>query len=396
MMTRHDGLQQWLMGATIAAATWMVTTDARADVPAIVTHQGRLFDSGGAPVSGDIDVKFAIYDLETDGLELWTETISIAFDDGFFSVELGEVVTLDEVVFDGTVRVLGITVGNDNEMAPRAPVASVPYAMFAGDVRGIINPISVNIQGFGPVIDENGVWVGDPTNLVGPAGPPGAMGAMGAPGAPGAPGPIGPEGPAGPMGAQGPQGIQGVPGPIGPQGPMGLQGLQGPAGPAGPPGAPGADGAPGPAGPIGPQGIPGVAGPIGPQGPSGIVASAFASGAGANPTDADFTFLAPTVSVNVAAGQTVHVTSNKALGTAGAPSDSLALAICFKQGANPIEIAGDGVFDLAAAADTRSVYELSAVISGLSGTYDVGLCGIALTLGWNSNEFGSTSALVFN
>ena len=107
---------------------------------ACIAARPRVFDAGGVPVVGSQDVKFAIYDQELGGVEIWTETISIDFDEGFFSVRLGEQALLDEVVFDGSTRWLGITVGNDPEMTPRAAVESVPYAMFAGDVRGVLQP----------------------------------------------------------------------------------------------------------------------------------------------------------------------------------------------------------------------------------------------------------------
>ena len=290
------GMRKWLLGTTLAAATLLTAQSARADVPQVVTHQGRLFDAQGAPVSGPVDITFTIYDSEVDGVELWTETLTVDFDEGFFSVQLGELTVLDELVFDGSVRFLGITVAQDPEMTPRAAIASVPYAMFAGDVRGAIHPSSVDINGIGPVIDENGQWVGDPTGLIGPAGPPGQPGAAGPvgpagpagekgePGEPGEPGEKGDPGEAGPAGPAGPKGDTGAAGPagpagdVGPAGPQGPQGEVGPAGPAGPQGPQGDIGPAGPAGPQGPQGDIGPAGPAGPQGPAGDVGPAGPAG----------------------------------------------------------------------------------------------------------------------
>ncbi|MCY1056885.1 collagen-like protein [Nannocystis sp. SCPEA4] len=266
MKTRTRFIKKWWLGAVLASA-WMLPFDAHAlAVPALVTHQGRLFDANGSPVTGAQDLTFAIYDAEVDGNEIWAETITVDFDEGFFSVRLGEQLVLDENVFDGSTRWLGITVGADPEMTPRAAIVSVPYAMFAGDVRGEINPTNVNIQGFGQVINENGQWVGDPSGLIGPAGPPGPAGPAGPAGADGA---AGPEGPAGPAGPAGPEGPEGPAGPAGPDGPAGAAGPAGPAGPEGPAGPAGPDGQPGPAGPQGPQGAEGPAGPQGPQGEIG-------------------------------------------------------------------------------------------------------------------------------
>ena len=55
-----------------------------------------------------------------------------------------------------------MTIGNDPELSPRAPIQSVPYALFAGDVNGDIHPSTVSIGNM-EVINENGQWVGNPT-----------------------------------------------------------------------------------------------------------------------------------------------------------------------------------------------------------------------------------------
>jgi len=187
------------MGVLVGAS--LLANVAAAAVPGTITHQGRLFDANGAPVSQTLDVTFTIYDAAEGTKVVWTETLSIAFDNGYFSANLGETKPFGDTVFDGSPRYIGITIGGDDEMKPRARVGSVPYALVAGDVRGDINPTSVSIEGVGVVIDENGQWMGDPSGLVGPAGPAGPAGAPGAPGPAGATGPMGAPGAAGPAGA---------------------------------------------------------------------------------------------------------------------------------------------------------------------------------------------------
>jgi len=216
-----------LVGSVLAAS------EAGAVVPPTITDQGRLFDADGAPVNDTLDVTFTIYDSAVGGNAVWTETHAITFDEGYYSVELGQTTPFDSTVIDGSTRYIGVQVAGDDEMSPRGVVGSVPYAMLANDVNGDINPSSVNIQGFGPVIDENGQWVGDPSGLIGPAGPEGPQGPTGPAGETGPAGPAGPAGPTGPAGPAGPQGLQGPQGPEGPAGPVGPQGFQGPTGPAG-------------------------------------------------------------------------------------------------------------------------------------------------------------------
>jgi hypothetical protein len=181
-------IQHWLATGVVALAAVLLSPAASADVPGTLTHQGRIYDANGAPVTATIEVVFTIYEDEAGTNELWKEARSVSLEDGYFSVALGEDTPIDGAVLDGSVRYLGVKVGSDPEMTPRAPVRSVPYALLANDVNGDITPRSISIRGIGLVIDENGQWVGDVAGLQGPAGPPG---------------PVGPEGPAGPAGPPG-------------------------------------------------------------------------------------------------------------------------------------------------------------------------------------------------
>jgi hypothetical protein len=391
----------WSLSALVAAATWSTAFEASAAVPQVVTHQGRLFATDGAPVNGTQSVTFTIYDAENAGVELWIETLDIDFSEGFFSVRLGEQTVLNEVVFDGTVRWLGITVGADEEMTPRAAVTSVPYAMFAGDVRGPIHPTSVDIEGFGPVIDANGVWVGDPTGLQGPAGPPGAPGAAGAAGPAGPTGAAGPAGPAGPAGAAGATGATGAMGPAGP------------AGPAGAAGATGATGAAGPAGATGATGAAGAAGAAGPQGPSGVVAMITASAQGNNPDNAlmdnafAWEFVGPTIQVTLQAGQSLIMTSVKAMGSAAVGGGvGLRTAPCARLTTAPAgtqpTTQGSAIYDHQVPQNVRIDFTTNYVFTTSSLTagsaYNVGMCASFAALNqndnWNLNEFGYTSGLI--
>jgi hypothetical protein len=283
-------LSTLFVSAAAIAAIMASTRTSAADVPNVLTQQGRLFDTQGNPLNGAQQFVYSIYESSTATTPLWTETQTVTLEDGHFSIRLGETTALGTSVFDGATRYLGVQVGTDAEMTPRQPLASVPYALMANNVIGNITPTSITINGT-QVIDSTGAWVGPGSGLVGPTGPTGPAGADGAIGPAGPTGPQGVDGPIGPTGAIGPQGPQGVAGPIGPTGAIGPQGPQGVAGPIGPTGAIGPQGPQGVAGPIGPtgaigpQGPQGVAGPIGPtgaigpQGPQGVAGPAGLPGA---------------------------------------------------------------------------------------------------------------------
>ena len=267
------------ISAAIVAASLTIAGAASAAVPQSLTHQGRLYDEKGVPVAESTKMKFAIYDA--GGTELWTETHTVLFDDGYYSVELGSQQPFSSDLWGKPSLELGITIGDDPEMTPRAAIRSVPYALVSGDAVGDIHPTTVSIGGT-TVIDAQGKWVGDPTGLlgpagpVGPAGPIGPTGATGPEGAMGPAGPIGPTGPVGATGAMGPQGPVGATGAQGVMGPQGVMGLQGPAGVAGvmgPQGPVGATGALGPQGPAGATGATGPQGTAGATGATGVVTS---------------------------------------------------------------------------------------------------------------------------
>ena len=167
------------------------------------------------------------------------------------------------------------------------------------------------------------------------------------------------------------------------------QKLKGPAGPAG---------NTGPAGPAGPAG---GTGPIGPPGASGVVAAGFANGSLTDPTDV-FAFLAPVVTVAIAAGQRAYTSSSAAFGAGAVAAEDLDIYICHRpsgSGAEPTSI-GDGLFGLTSPAFTRLTYSISAITPvGLpAGTYELGLCGetsAAEAPNWHNNDYGYTSVVVF-
>src|SRR5687768_2021035 len=120
-------IRRLISASVVAASAALFASIAAAGVPATITHQGRLFDADDVPVSKALEVVFTIYESDDpSAAALWTETHPVTFDNGYFSVALGSITPFGEKVFDGSVRYLGIQVGGDPEMSPRAAVRSVP------------------------------------------------------------------------------------------------------------------------------------------------------------------------------------------------------------------------------------------------------------------------------
>ncbi|MCX5905353.1 MAG: hypothetical protein NTV89_18220 [Proteobacteria bacterium] len=116
-------------------------------VPQLINYQGKLTNAGGSPLNGTFVMSFTVYDAESGGTSLWTETqSSVAVNNGVFNVILGsgpdgKPNTTDDVpisasVFYGDQRWLGVKIGSDSEMTPRTRFTSVGYAITADNLGG--------------------------------------------------------------------------------------------------------------------------------------------------------------------------------------------------------------------------------------------------------------------
>jgi hypothetical protein len=170
--------------------------------------------------------------------------------------------------------------------------------------------------------------------------------------------------------------------------------LKGRPGPAGPQGPAGPHGATGPQGPQGDTGAQGPMGDPGPQGASGVVSGVGAIGGGPNPSATLQFFGAPATVTVSDASQRVLVNANAAFGTSGAPAGALNLFICYRQPPGPVTSVGNGIAGLQLPANSKVPMGLSKVLQLPPGQYLVGLCGTG-GAGWNNNDWGTTSALVF-
>ncbi len=105
-------------------------TISEAAIPHLINYQGKLTDSGGAPLTGSYNITFKIYNAETAGTLLWQETqTGVVVQKGVFSILLGSVTALN-LPFD-TQYYLAIQVGADSEMSPRQRITSAGYAIRA-------------------------------------------------------------------------------------------------------------------------------------------------------------------------------------------------------------------------------------------------------------------------
>ncbi|MFH1235035.1 MAG: hypothetical protein V1493_05495 [Candidatus Diapherotrites archaeon] len=135
---------------------WFASTQAA--IPKKLTIQGKL-DQGGSLADGNYAMVFKIYDVETGGTALYTESHTasnkVAVNNGFFKTTLGDLTALD-LAFDVPYW-LGITIESDSEIAPRIALNSSSYAMKAG---GLVMDANLNIDSGTLFVDISGDKVG--------------------------------------------------------------------------------------------------------------------------------------------------------------------------------------------------------------------------------------------
>ncbi|UCD18399.1 MAG: hypothetical protein JSV44_05690 [Candidatus Zixiibacteriota bacterium] len=106
---------------------------AQAAVPAKINYQGYLTDAAGNPVDGMVDMTFKIYNVDSGGTALWTETqLDVEVTNGIYHAQIGAVVALPYNIFDGDLY-LGVAIETDPEMTPRQQLTSSAFAIKAQD-----------------------------------------------------------------------------------------------------------------------------------------------------------------------------------------------------------------------------------------------------------------------
>ncbi len=152
----------------LAGVSVLLHAPAAGAVPLQLAHQGRLLDGADAPLEGDHELTFRLFDAPEDGALLWEETVSATLTGGFYSAILGadaDANPLDEDVFASPPVYLELTVGDGAPLLPRQELVSAPFALRAGTAEnlegGYADASEVYIDG-DLVIDAGGAWVGPP------------------------------------------------------------------------------------------------------------------------------------------------------------------------------------------------------------------------------------------
>ncbi len=120
---------------TLLLLIWVVIAQA---IPQQVNYQGQLTSNSGLPLDTTVAMTFKLYNGSGGGATLlWTESHpSIVVSAGLFNHALGSLTAFNDTLLGGAEVWLGVTVGNNTEMTPRARIVSVGYSYRVGTVDG--------------------------------------------------------------------------------------------------------------------------------------------------------------------------------------------------------------------------------------------------------------------
>ncbi|UCE19175.1 MAG: hypothetical protein JSV84_02170, partial [Gemmatimonadota bacterium] len=123
-MTKHH-----IVLCIVIALTLAMALASLADVPQLISFQGKLSDNVGNPLNGHYEITFRIYNVQSGGTPLWSETLNVQCEDGLYSVILGKI-SLIALDFAGQYW-LGVQITGEGELSPRYELTSVPGAFRA-------------------------------------------------------------------------------------------------------------------------------------------------------------------------------------------------------------------------------------------------------------------------
>lgn len=115
---------------------------AKAQVPRLITVQGRLLDDSNNPIITTVSVNFRIEDFDGNGL--WTNTISITPDsNGVFDVILGRIVPLDVPFNEPTYLQIAV---EGEPLSPRYELTTLPYGFRGITAENLSSSSRIYIQ----------------------------------------------------------------------------------------------------------------------------------------------------------------------------------------------------------------------------------------------------------
>lgn len=105
-----------------------------AQVPKVISYQGRVADAFGNPINGTRNITFRLYSSSSGGSYVWSETHNnVNISNGLYNVMLGSITPFPSSVDFSRQLYLGVMIEPDPELTPRYQLGSSPYAITIAD-----------------------------------------------------------------------------------------------------------------------------------------------------------------------------------------------------------------------------------------------------------------------
>ncbi len=122
-----------LMSIVALIAAILLIGSAFADVPHLISYQGRLTNGSGVPLTGSHNITFRIYDAASGGTMIWSETQTVTLNsDGIYNVMLGSSTAFPTSLDFSKPYWLSISVDGGAEIC-RYQLGASPYALNIAD-----------------------------------------------------------------------------------------------------------------------------------------------------------------------------------------------------------------------------------------------------------------------
>ena len=119
------------------AALYFLLATTHANVPTVLSYQAYLMDESGAPINNAATVTVSIYNVDSGGSPLWTDTRLLTPEQGLVSIDLGgSAAPFPPGLFSNPLW-LGIEVDSDGEMTPRRALTTAAFAFEADNALSL-------------------------------------------------------------------------------------------------------------------------------------------------------------------------------------------------------------------------------------------------------------------
>ncbi|MBS1902155.1 MAG: hypothetical protein JSS75_00435 [Bacteroidetes bacterium] len=147
----------------VALFAAIVAAPAYAQIPRQISYQGVIADHQGHPIAdGQHVIKTSFYDAPTGGTVLFTQSQPVNITSGVFNIIIGASGAIPNSLDFSNQYWLGISIDSAEEMSPRTPLVSTPYALHA-QTADRASSVSADAQGVVTSINE----VDGPIRIVG-------------------------------------------------------------------------------------------------------------------------------------------------------------------------------------------------------------------------------------